>query len=103
MKLLGRMSAGLIFWAFGFALLYGLHGIGCARGWHTVAAGGGTLFGWIMISAWIILMGGALAIVGSSLRTASGWAGRLAVALALGGLAGILLTGAPVALTTACM
>jgi hypothetical protein len=103
MRLLARASAGLLLWAFGFALLYGLHGIGCARGWDAIPLLRGTLFGWTMVATWILLTAGAVAILAWVRRGSSGLERHVAIASALAGLAGIIVTGSPVVLTSACL
>lgn len=103
MKLLGRASAGLTLWAFGFTLLYALHGLGCAAGWSRVPLAGGTLFGWLMVTTWILLVAGAGAIVWWARTLPAGFERRLVLASALAGFAGILVTGSPVAVTSACL
>lgn len=50
--LLGSM-AGLIGWAGAFTLVYALHGIGCARGWHEVAVGATSLQRAALVGAWL--------------------------------------------------
>jgi len=103
MRFLARVSAGLIVWAFGFLLLYAFHGLGCARGWHNVPMFGKTVFDWIMIATWIIPAIGCFAIARQALRVSSGFERRLAFSLAIAGLVGILITGAPVVIAAACV
>lgn len=103
MMFLARASAGLILWATGFSLLYGLHGIGCASGWTEVPVAGGTLFRWLLVATWMLLCAAA-AILTRLMRAApSGLERRLGVASAVVGFAALLITGAPVVLTSACL
>ncbi len=100
---LARASAGLILWAAGFSLLYGLHGLGCASDWNEVQVAGGTLFRWLLVSTWMLLCLGAAAVIRLARAAPSGLERRLSVTSAAAGLAAILITGAPVVLTSACV
>nr|WP_314073389.1 hypothetical protein [uncultured Roseococcus sp.] len=103
MMFLARASAGLGLWAFGFSLLYALHGIGCASGWNEVQMAGVTLFRWVLVSSWILLCLGAAAVVRWAWTAPSGFERGLGLASALVGLAAMFVTGAPVVLTAACV
>jgi hypothetical protein len=103
MSLLLRATAGLWLWAFGFSLLYALHGLGCARHWNVMPLLGGTMFGWIMITAWLVLAAMAAALVWSARRAAPGLERRLSVTSAAVGLIGIVVTGSPVIAMSACI
>jgi len=103
MKLLLHVSAGLIVWAAGFSLLYALHGLGCESGWHQRPFMGGTLFRWIMLSTWVALCLATLAIAHRSLRLPPGFTRKVTVGTAFAALAAMAVTGAPVALTSACL
>lgn len=102
MMLLARSSAGLILWAAGFSLLYGLHGLGCANGWNEVGLAGATLFRWLLVVTWLLLCVGAAAVVCWPRDAPAGLERRLSVTSALAGFAAMLITGAPVAVTSAC-
>lgn len=102
-KLLLRVSAGLIVWAAGFALLYALHGLGCESGWHQRSLPGGTLFRWVMVSTWVALCVATLVIAFRSLRLPPGFTRKVTASAAFAGLAAMIVTGAPVALTSACL
>lgn len=102
MTFLARASAGLLLWAFGFSLLYALHGLGCAGGWNEVPLAGGTLFGWVLASTWVVLCLGAAAVLRWAWALPPGLEGRLSRTSALAGLAAMAVTGAPVVLTSAC-
>jgi len=101
--LLARASAGLLLWAFGFSLLYALHGLGCASGWSHVPLAGGSLFLWILGVTWILLGCGAVAIIWWAWTRLAGFERRLAVASAFTGLVGTLVTGSPIALSSTCI
>lgn len=102
MRLLARISAGLILWAFGFSLLYALQGLGCAGGWHEVPLLGGTLLRWLLVASWLLLVLAALALVRLAWLAPSRFEKRLSLATALAGAGAMLLTGSPVALTSMC-
>ncbi len=103
MRLLLRASAGLWLWALGFSLLYGLHGIGCAQGWNRLPLLGGTVFGWSMISAWVLLIATAAAMIFWARRSREGLERRLTLCSTLAGFVSIVVTGLPVIATTACL
>lgn len=103
MRLLLQLSAGLILWAAGFSLLYALHGLGCESGWHSHAFLGGTLFRWIMVATWGALCLSTVAVALKSMRLPAGFPRKVGVAAAFAGLAAMVVTGAPVALTSACI
>jgi hypothetical protein len=108
MALVIRALAGLLLWAAGFSLLYGLHGYGCAAGWGTQAvAGPFTLLNAALIGAWMMLLAAAL---GWALLVHAGRVPgnqpillRVTEISAWVGLAGLLLTGAPVLLPAHCL
>lgn len=103
MTFLARASAGLILWGSGFTLLYALHGLGCANAWNTVAFAGGTLFRWIMVGTWLLACTAATVIIRWATSLPAGFDRKLSLTSALVGLAGLLVTGAPVVLTSACI
>ncbi|MBC9205420.1 hypothetical protein IBL26_01125 [Roseomonas aerophila] len=103
MMLLARASAGLIFWAFGFSVLYGLHGIGCAYGWPSTEVGGGNLFRWVMVASWLLLCAGGAALIWLAKAAPSGLERRLSLTSAVVGCAATFVTGLPVAVTSACV
>jgi len=53
MTALLRLSAGLVVWAAGFCVIYGLHGIGCANDWPARSLAGFELHRLVLIAAWI--------------------------------------------------
>lgn len=102
MTLLARASAGMLWWAFGFSLLYALHGMGCARGWDQTSMAGGSLLRWILSMTWLTLLCGAVAIIRWACSRPATFERTLAVASAVVGFVSILVTGSPVILTSAC-
>ena len=103
MKLLARASAGLIVWAFGFSLLYALHGFGCAKGWAGVSLLTGSLFGWVMGTAWVAMIAVSAATAWWVWTRLEGFERKLAIASAAAGFVAIVVTGAPTALVSACV
>ena len=102
MRLLGRISAGLILWAFGFSLLYALQGTGCAYGWEDVSLFGGTMLRWILVTTWLLLVVTGLALLRITRSATSDFERRVTPATVLAGAGAMLVTGSPVALTSAC-
>lgn len=93
-------------WAFGFALVYALHGTGCARGWpETALAGGLDLHRAVLAAgalATIAVGGAVLAGLRRQHETEGSIAARLPLAGAWTGLGASLVTLSPVALATSC-
>lgn len=102
MKLLARISAGLLLWAFGFSLLYALQGTGCAYGWEDIRLLGGTMLRWILVATWLLLVAGGLALLWLARSASSDFERRVLIATTLAGAGAMLITGSPVALTSAC-
>ncbi|MFD1104791.1 hypothetical protein [Sphingobium olei] len=103
MKLLARASAGLIVWAAGFSLLYALHGLGCASGWKSMWPGKANLFIWVLGTVWFLALGAGIGTIWWTWKTLVGFERHLAVASAGAGFAGTFITGAPIALVSACL
>jgi len=101
-SLLARTSAGLILWAFGFSVLYALQGTGCAYGWQEIALFGGTLLRWVLIVTWLLLVAAGLALLRLTVSASSDFEKRVTFATTLAGAGAMLVTGSPVALTSAC-
>ncbi len=61
---LTRMVSGLALWAFGFSLLYALHGLGCSLGWTEPSLFALTRIKLLLIVAWsgLILAQAALIV-----------------------------------------
>lgn len=102
MRLLARISAGLILWAFGFSLLYALQGTGCAYRWEGVSLFGSTMLRWILVATWLALVAAGLALLLLTRSASSDFERRVTLATVLAGAAAMLVTGSPVALTSAC-
>ena len=102
MKLLARISAGLLLWAFGFSLLYALQGAGCAYGWEEMQLLGATTLRWILVATWLLLVAAGLALLRLTRSASSDFEKRVTLATTLAGAGAILVTGSPVAFTSAC-
>lgn len=102
MRLLGRISAGLILWAFGFSLLYALQGAGCAVGWEAIQLFGASLLRSILIAAWLLLVTAGFALLRLIRTASSDFERRILLATTLAGAGAMLATGAPVALASVC-
>ncbi|WP_419898229.1 hypothetical protein [Roseomonas sp. USHLN139] len=103
MRLLARASAGLLVWAFGFSLLYGLHGLGCALGWQDVGGAGVSLFRLVLVGTWLTFCAGGLAVVLVAARMPAGLQRRLGLASALAGCGATLVTGLPTVIASECL
>lgn len=108
MALVIRSLGGLLIWALGFALLYGLHGMVCAAGWGArPLAGPLTLAGAALIGAWLLLLAGAalfaLALHREGRHGQSGFLQRLGLIGAWSGLLGLAFMGAAVLLPAHCL
>lgn len=104
MMALLRSVAGLIGWGLAFSMLYGLHGLSCALGWHEVQVGGLsvarlilllTYFGWIAALGWLCLKVKPVAAKPDLLS----W---LSFASAIAGLVSTIYTGFPVLAAGLC-
>jgi hypothetical protein len=101
-RLLARISAGLILWAFGFSLLYALQGTGCTYAWEAIQVFGGSLLRWILVVTWLLLVAAGLALLRLTRSASSDFERRVLLATILAGAGAMLATGSPVALTSAC-
>ncbi|MEP9402648.1 hypothetical protein [Sphingomonas sp. VNH70] len=97
-----RLSAGPVGWAAAFCLVYALHGLGCARRWDAVMAGGGSLHRWVLLGAWALSIGATLAIALYLTGRRDAPLGHAAAALGWVGFAATLITFLPVAVVPAC-
>lgn len=102
MRLLGRISAGLILWAFGFSLLYALQGAGCAGGWHEVPLWGGSALRWILISTWLLLVVTIVTLLPLARAAPSTFEKRVTLATTLFAAMAMLATGTPAVLASTC-
>ena len=102
MRLLLRWTGGLIIWAIGFNLVYGLHGIGCGAGWDGQQMGPLSAFRWSLILGWLVP-----AVAGAWLvwheRDPVDRTGQIALAGAVIGLVATFATGAPILVFPACL
>ena len=101
--LLARASGGMLLWAFGFCLLYALHGLGCASAWDGVPLLGGSLFRWILDVVWLCLGCGGVAIIRWAAARPAGFERTLTAASGVTGLAGTIVTGSPIVLISSCL
>jgi hypothetical protein len=107
MALVMRVLAGLLLWAAGFTILYGLHGLGCAVGWADVRLGPVSLLSMVLVGTWLAFL--ALALLTALLLWRgdgfgqSGFLRRVGLISALAGLGGLIFTGAPVLLPAHCL
>ncbi|NJC09992.1 hypothetical protein [Polymorphobacter fuscus] len=100
-----RVLAGLAGWAAGFSLLYGVHGLACARGWWAIDIGPVDLQRVLLVAAWL----GSVAVIGVWTRLVfRAPAGALPLldwltrASAVVGLVAMLVSGLPVAVSRQC-
>ncbi len=102
MKRLMGAAGGLFLWAFGFATLYGLHGLGCAWDWNDVVLAGGSLFRWVLTSTWLLLCIGGAGIAVWAWHERAGFYRKVAIASSLAGLVATIVIGLPIILTSIC-
>jgi len=97
-----RAAVGPSLWAIAFAVIYALHGAGCAQGWQKIATPwGGTVQQVMLISVFVL----ALVLSWLALQKVPRGNGVKAVVITAGGwigFAGILLTLFPVLGLTTC-
>lgn len=96
MRVLLRLSAGLIGWAAAFCLIYALHGLGCAGAWDA------SRFRWAMLVAWGISIAATLGVALWLTRRRGTSLERAAAALGWVGLAATIITFIPIAIVPAC-
>ncbi|WP_298232542.1 hypothetical protein [uncultured Azohydromonas sp.] len=56
MRELLRALAGLFGWAASFTLVYALHGLGCARGWHLIPVGHTDQHRAVLLGTWTVCL-----------------------------------------------
>ena len=96
-----RACIGPALWALAFALIYALHGMGCARGWPDVSTPMGSLHAVVLIGAFVL----ALIVTGVALFKVPRGDGVKALVIAAGGWIGFgatLLTLFPVIGLSSC-
>lgn len=102
MSALLRLTAGLIWWAAIFSLLYAAHGLSCSMGWDARPLFGLNAHVVLLLALWLLGLAGATAIL---LRLCKGRAKplhRAAHVLAIVGLGAIAVGGLPVLFVPAC-
>lgn len=99
-----RMTAGLTLWAVAFCILYGLHGIGCARGWAAIAAGPVGLHRLILSIVWLGCVAAALLLAFALRRRGGdGLIDRTGRISAWVGAGATIVTGLPIVTLPACI
>lgn len=105
MRALLRVLAGLIGWAVGFSILYGLHGIACARGWSAIGVGPTDRQRLVLVAAWLVSVA-AIAIWTRLVWRRSPGAVPLLDWLARGsavtGLFAMIISGLPIVIADPC-
>ncbi|WFE76584.1 hypothetical protein [Roseinatronobacter sp. S2] len=104
MKWLGLFLAGPIIWAFGFSLVYALHGTGCNLGWTGIdVLGFITLHHLLLWAGWLAALSANLGLLLSRPAAPENrlahWLPRAGAWIGLGATFFSLL---PVALTSSC-
>lgn len=103
MSVLLRLSAGLVVWAVAFCLLYGLHGIGCTRGWADIGLGPASLHRGVLVVAWLACVAAGIGVALWLRSARDTLLDRAAWHLALVGVAATLVTGLPILTLPACV
>lgn len=107
MALVMRVLAGLLLWAAGFSVLYGLHGVGCAVGWGNARFGPVTVLSVVLVGTWLAFVAMASVWLVVLWRrdglAQSDLLRKVGLISALSGLGGLLFTGAPVLLPAHCL
>ncbi len=96
-----RALVGPVIWAAAFALIYAVHGYGCALGWPVRDAPFGDLHRFTLITLWLaaLVAAGAVCLVGSHLQGPEGRIVRLADQI---GFVATLATLFPVLCVSTC-
>ncbi len=108
MAAMTKACGGLLIWAAVFSLMYGAHGLGCARRWTDIPIAETTLQMIILGALWMAGLV-ALAAYGATTLLAMRQAetptitDRLAPGLATVGFASLVFTGLPILLYPACI
>lgn len=88
-------------WAVAFALIYALHGVGCAKGWPSIAMPVGNLHQTVLVGSFVL----AMLLAGWVLRCIPRGEGVKGLVIAAGGwigLGGVVLTLFPVLGVSSC-
>ena len=96
-----RALLGPLWWAFAFAAIYALHGLGCALGWTALPAPVWDLHRFVLLSGWLLSLAIGLLIV-RAMPDDKSTAGAIARAGAWIGLVSVLLTLFPVLNLSSC-
>ncbi len=103
MTALLRLSAGLVWWAIAFALIYAAHGVSCSAGLDRVPLLGGTGHAVLLLALWAASLAIAAAIVFWQIRHRGEVLHTASVALSLTGLGAIAIGGLPILIVPACI
>ena len=101
MSWIARALIGPTLWAVAFAVIYALHGVGCAQGWPAIATPLGSLHHVVLVSTFAL----ALLAAGLVLRLVPRGDGPKSLVIGVGGwigLGGTLLTLFPVLGVSSC-
>lgn len=96
------LAVGFLVWSSGFALLYGLHAVGCAHGWQ---AGGGfaSPLRLALLGLWALHLAVLAWLLARYRAAGGGFIRDTAVVLTTLALLAMLWTGAPVAVLRLCV
>lgn len=103
MNRIARLVSGLLLWAAGFALLYGLHGIGCAEGWDRQLMGGVSRQRALLAAAWLLTLVAGVLLALWLRRDAEDMLGRAALWLGWAGVGATLVGGLAIWMVPACL
>ena len=100
--------AGLLVWAAGFSVLYGLSALGCEFGWTDRALAGLSLFKLVLVLVWVLhIVMLAFLLRWSWMRPAEGrlenFLRSVGSTLAAAGFAAMIWTGLPILTTSPCL
>lgn len=103
MNQLARLVSGLLLWAAGFALLYGLHGIGCAEGWDRQELAGIGKQRALLGAAWLSTLAAGVLLALWLRRGAEDVIARAALWLGWAGVGATLVGGLSLWIVPACL
>lgn len=103
MRVLIRLTLGLIWWSIAFAGLYALHGIGCGAGWHHVTLAGISLHRLALGGAWLGTILVAAGVAWALRPREQAPLARAAAVLGLAGLGATIATGLPILIVPDCL
>jgi len=99
------LPMGYVVWSIAFVALYGVQGLGCANGWHEVAAGPASLLRVLLIAIWLVSLAVVAALAAWTLRRAMrepGMMRRAVAATTATAAVAALWTGAPTVALALC-